>query len=200
MIGFFGTQLRKLRKKAKLTQASLAEKLEVNQSTVANWELGRSTPPLTVLERIATTLDTTVASLTDDSSVGAAELGLMQSTERPLDYFSAKLGSDDLVVVSVLDDAMAPAFHRGDHVGGHKVTGKEIERECKGKECIIKLRYGHALVRLLKDVESNGNDGECHLSFTTYNKELSYLKLDRMKLEDIEWCAPVSWIIRNSDR
>lgn len=49
----FGSVLRSLRKQHKLTQADLAKVLEVAESAVSMWELGRRRPDYEMLEQIA---------------------------------------------------------------------------------------------------------------------------------------------------
>lgn len=48
-----GDKLKTLRKGRKLTQAELAERLELTRCTVSNYECGRRTPHLSELKRIA---------------------------------------------------------------------------------------------------------------------------------------------------
>ena len=52
----FSNNLKRIRQKRKLSQQSLAEKLNIAQSTVGMWEAGRRTPKLDELERIARVL------------------------------------------------------------------------------------------------------------------------------------------------
>lgn len=46
-------KLRQLREKAKMTQADLAEILGISQMAVSKWELGQSSPRLSLLPRLA---------------------------------------------------------------------------------------------------------------------------------------------------
>jgi transcriptional regulator with XRE-family HTH domain len=48
-----GKKLQQLRKGRKLTQQQLAEKMGVTRATVSNYEVGRRTPHLSELERLA---------------------------------------------------------------------------------------------------------------------------------------------------
>lgn len=52
----FGTLIREHRKKLKLTQKQLAEKLSVGESTVRMWELGKNYPTFPVLILLLTIL------------------------------------------------------------------------------------------------------------------------------------------------
>lgn len=47
------TNIKMLRKKANLSQADLAERLNVNQTAVSKWELGRTLPDADTLNRLA---------------------------------------------------------------------------------------------------------------------------------------------------
>ena len=53
----------KLRKENNLTQASLAEKLNISNRTVSKWENGDGFPDITILPEIAKTLGVTVDEL-----------------------------------------------------------------------------------------------------------------------------------------
>ena len=64
-----GERIKNTRKKNRLTQAELAEKLSVHEVTVRTWENTDRGPKLTIMPSIASALDTTVAYLigeTDD--------------------------------------------------------------------------------------------------------------------------------------
>lgn len=54
----FRSNLRRLRKKAGLSQDALAEKLSVSRQTVSSWERGNSYPDLDMLVRISDVLST----------------------------------------------------------------------------------------------------------------------------------------------
>lgn len=51
------------RKKAKLTQSQLADKLFVNQNTVSQWETGRSEPSVDILIKLADLFGCTIDEL-----------------------------------------------------------------------------------------------------------------------------------------
>ena len=52
-----GTRLREIRKKNKLTQTQLAEKVGTQKGTISNYENGHSTPPNEMLKRISKVLN-----------------------------------------------------------------------------------------------------------------------------------------------
>ncbi|MBD3296820.1 MAG: response regulator [Candidatus Omnitrophica bacterium] len=64
----FAENLKNIRKRIKLSQQELADKLDVAQSTVGMWESGRRTPKLDELDRMARILKVTVSRL-----IGKAE-------------------------------------------------------------------------------------------------------------------------------
>ena len=49
----FSTRIKELRKENGYTQRALAEMLELTNSTVCDWETGRSEPDLETLKRLA---------------------------------------------------------------------------------------------------------------------------------------------------
>ena len=70
----FAERLKFLRKREKLTQKQMAEKLGVKQGSYSNWENGNREPNLTTLSDIAFLLDTTLDFLlgysdTDDYTI-----------------------------------------------------------------------------------------------------------------------------------
>jgi HTH-type transcriptional regulator xre len=62
-------RLKKLRKKAGLTQKQIAEKLQVGQNSYSNWEKGNRTPIQPTIEKLAEILNTSseyLTGITDD--------------------------------------------------------------------------------------------------------------------------------------
>lgn len=64
-----GAVIKALREKAKLTQAQLAEKLNVSDKTVSKWETGRGYPDVTLLEPLAAVFRVSVAELLSGKAV-----------------------------------------------------------------------------------------------------------------------------------
>ena len=64
-----GTVIKALREKAKLTQAQLAEKLNVSDKAVSKWETGRGYPDVTLLEPLAAVFRVSVAELLSGKAV-----------------------------------------------------------------------------------------------------------------------------------
>ncbi|HWK40797.1 MAG TPA: helix-turn-helix transcriptional regulator [Croceibacterium sp.] len=77
----FGQNLRRLRRAAKLTQAAMAEKLEISQPAYQRWEADDREPSFDFLEKIAAILGVTVAALfmTED------ELARLAATDEPVE-------------------------------------------------------------------------------------------------------------------
>lgn len=63
----FSNRLKRLRSDNKLTQKQLAEKLNVSQNAVYNWENGKREPNLDMMKRIAKVFDIALYTLLDDS-------------------------------------------------------------------------------------------------------------------------------------
>jgi DNA-binding XRE family transcriptional regulator len=63
-----GNNLKKLRKKANLTQSAAAEILGVRQSTIAMWETGQCMPRMKMLNKIADTYKCDVSDIVNDLS------------------------------------------------------------------------------------------------------------------------------------
>lgn len=63
----FPNRLKKLRSASKLTQKQLAEKLNVSQNAVYNWENGKREPNLDMMKKIAKVFDIALYILLDDN-------------------------------------------------------------------------------------------------------------------------------------
>lgn len=63
----FGKRVRELRIKKNLTQQQLADKVIVARKTVSNWESGIREPDVSMIGRIARSLDVEISELLDDS-------------------------------------------------------------------------------------------------------------------------------------
>lgn len=60
-----GQQIAKMRKEKGYTQLEFAEKLDMNRSALAKIEIGRVSPQITTLKRIAEGLDLSISSFLD---------------------------------------------------------------------------------------------------------------------------------------
>ena len=63
----------KLRKKHKLTQNELAEKLNYSDNAISRWERGEVTPSIETLDQIAKYFDVPLSSLIEDNALGVSE-------------------------------------------------------------------------------------------------------------------------------
>lgn len=70
-ICFRGDRLRDVRRKAKMTQQELADKVGVSRTQVTNWELGNSEPSVTALVLIAYTMNVSTDFLLDMTNAEA---------------------------------------------------------------------------------------------------------------------------------
>ena len=65
----FGKKITTLRKQKGLTQARLAEKINVSNKTISRWETGEGYPEISLLKPLARALDTTVDDLLSDDEI-----------------------------------------------------------------------------------------------------------------------------------
>ncbi len=77
----FGFNLRFLRKKQKLTLVSLAEVLAISKSAVADYEVGKTIPPLDVCQKIAQTLGVSIKDLQEGNFAALTEVQLSELLE-----------------------------------------------------------------------------------------------------------------------
>ena len=81
----FGFNLRFLRKKQKLTLISLAEVLAISKSAVADYEVGKTMPPLDVCQKIAQTLGVSIKDLQERDFAALTEVQLSELLENRKD-------------------------------------------------------------------------------------------------------------------
>ena len=62
----FGSRLKELRMEKGLSQRQLAERMTVSNATIANWEVGKRLPDLTMLARLAECLGVEPSLLLDE--------------------------------------------------------------------------------------------------------------------------------------
>ena len=83
-------KLQEARKRAKLTQSQLAEKLGINRATISKYESGDISPTLEQLINIANVLDVSVFSLFDAESANDADI-IESTLLTPVKCLQAKL-------------------------------------------------------------------------------------------------------------
>ncbi len=64
---FEGSRLKKQRELSRMSQETLADKIEVHVNTIRRWEQGKQVPDANKLDSLATTLNTTVAYLSGET-------------------------------------------------------------------------------------------------------------------------------------
>ena len=69
-----GENIKKMRKKLKITQDELAEKLSVTRQAVSNWENGKTEPDIETLTNISQIFDISIDELVDGIPKGIKEL------------------------------------------------------------------------------------------------------------------------------
>ena len=62
----FSKNLKKFRKRKKLTQLQLAKKIKVDRSTIAYWELGKNDPTLSNLIKLTEALEVDLITLIEN--------------------------------------------------------------------------------------------------------------------------------------
>lgn len=129
----FSNIIKDLRKKEKCTQAELAAKLSVNQTTVSCWETGKATPPPEMLMTLAQFFGVTVDYLMGNAPakpekkkgvqipvLGEVRAGYpMEAVENIIDYEeideeTARRG--EFFALRIKGDSMEPRFVEGDVV------------------------------------------------------------------------------------
>lgn len=129
----FSNIIKDLRKKEKYTQAELAAKLSVNQTTVSCWETGKATPPPEMLMTLAQFFGVTVDYLMGNAPakpekkkgvqipvLGEVRAGYpMEAVENIIDYEEideemARRG--EFFALRIKGDSMEPRFVDGDVV------------------------------------------------------------------------------------
>lgn len=70
----FGKFLAQLRKEKGLTQAELAERLNVSDKAVSRWETGKNYPDISLFQSISDVLDISISELLEGKRVKAEEL------------------------------------------------------------------------------------------------------------------------------
>lgn len=89
-IEYFGDKLKTLRKSKKLTQAELADKLEISKSSVTSYEQGRIYPSLEIFSKICETLDVSsdyLLGISDELPIKLSTAGLSEEEMRILLQF-----------------------------------------------------------------------------------------------------------------
>jgi transcriptional regulator with XRE-family HTH domain len=103
----FPKRLKAARERAGLTQAELAQRLDVSRALPGHWETGRKTPSYEILTRIARVLDVSVSWLTGDTlGDGTAEYQRAEGPALILSDYDSPPGLRDLASNKALAAAL----------------------------------------------------------------------------------------------
>lgn len=158
----FSNIIKDLRKKEKYTQAELAAKLSVNQTTVSCWETGKATPPPEMLMTLAQFFGVTVDYLMGNTPakpekkkgvqipvLGEVRAGYpMEAVENIIDYEEideemARRG--EFFALRIKGDSMEPKFSEGD-----VVIVRKQETADSGDIVVALVNGGSATIKKLK--------------------------------------------------
>lgn len=96
MISIFSKNLRKLRKKNKLTQKELANYLNISQSTIAMYESGKREPDSNTLIKISkffsVPIDDLLKDKTDSKLLPEDEIDIAKELERTIEHLKTNKG------------------------------------------------------------------------------------------------------------
>lgn len=160
-----GERIRELRVRRGISQASLADALEVSRSAIAMWESGSREPALDMLSRIAGALHAPLTELLSAESVPAfapvqtRKIPLLSTAEPAPSLESAPQidasESDCDFALRVADDSMAPTLQPGDTVFLRKADptadGQIVAILHEGRICLKRLYRTPGLCTLLSD-------------------------------------------------
>ena len=96
-----GTNISNLRKRQRLTQAGLAEKLNYSDKAVSKWERGESAPDILTLVSIAEVLGVTVDDLISDPNALPEQTGAVQQAMEHVVEKTLKRKADKRIIVQL---------------------------------------------------------------------------------------------------
>lgn len=96
-----GTNISNLRKRQRLTQAGLAEKLNYSDKAVSKWERGESAPDILTLVSIAQVLGVTVDDLISDPNALPEQTGAVQHAMEQVVQKTLKRKADKRIIVQL---------------------------------------------------------------------------------------------------
>jgi len=96
-----GTNISNLRKRQRLTQAGLAEKLNYSDKAVSKWERGESAPDILTLVSIAQVLGVTVDDLISDPNALPEQTGAVQHAMDQVVQKALKRKADKRIIVQL---------------------------------------------------------------------------------------------------
>ena len=155
-----GNRIKVARKRLRMSQAVLARHTKVDQSSIAYWESGRTSPKYSRLLELATFLEVTPEWLQFGINSGSsnktiplvAAIGLSGSKPACAETKSDKsveLGMgpmcEETIAVSVHGNALAPAYMDGDVLIGERQK-LEVMADEISTDCVIGMKDGRTLL------------------------------------------------------
>ena len=98
----FGSELKRIRKEKKITQAELAEMVGVHTGTVSHWENGRQMPDTATMQRVAEFLGVPIGSF--------RKSGYDETSEIELDELVAQLRTLSRKSLQIIAPAIRAAY------------------------------------------------------------------------------------------
>lgn len=97
-----GKKISKLRKDHKLTQAGLAEKLQVSNKTISKWETGSSVPDIVMIKKMSEIFGVPVESLIDSVAIKKKKISIRTCFIKFLKYVISNIIKIIFVIVFIL--------------------------------------------------------------------------------------------------
>ncbi|MDO5715177.1 MAG: helix-turn-helix domain-containing protein [Tissierellia bacterium] len=118
----FAKILKALRKSMSLTQKELAHKLEVQRTTIAGYETGRSEPDFTKLKKLSEIFNVSIDYLLGNTDYALSRsqqiplLDLRHGLQQTMEYITVEMGeeADHLFALKVLEHHLFPEISQGD--------------------------------------------------------------------------------------
>jgi transcriptional regulator with XRE-family HTH domain len=104
-----GARIAALRKEQGLTQAQLAETLELTQQMIASYEVGRRRVPVSLLPRIATALAVSVEALIGQNRSAPAKRGPAPKLQQQIERIQQLPRAKQRFVMEMLDTVLQQA-------------------------------------------------------------------------------------------
>ena len=155
-----GNRIKIARKRLRMSQAVLARHTNVDQSSIAYWESGRTSPKYSRLLELAAILEVTpewlqfgINSDVQNTSVPlVATIGLPGSDPEAAAGLSGKsvelgMGQNcqDCVAVAIRGDALAPAYMDGDILIGERLKPESV-MDGSPSDCVIGMKDGRTML------------------------------------------------------
>ena len=192
-----GTKIRELRELLGETQTEFGFRFGVEQATVSRWEAGKPVQRK-YREAIATVAGLTVPEFFHSAEkprliriVGQLAAGArLTLTDQPdpggaVEHTKLSLGDGDQVAIRIEDDALAPAYRKGDVVICRKLAKARIP-DAIGRDCVVKTADGRGFIKVLKKGSRRGI--YTLRPFNASDEDIEDVELD--------WAAPIIWIRR----